>query len=71
MENKLNIAKRTDPIDSMDYHTWLKTFNVSSGYVQPTRAQLVAQRGLNSNYHYNAIQSWSVAANGEISNVHA
>ena len=42
-----------------------------SGYVQPTRAQLVAQRGLNSNYHYNAIQSWSVAANGEISNVHA
>lgn len=36
MENKLNIAKRTDPIDSMDYHTWLKTFNVSSGYVQPT-----------------------------------
>jgi sulfane dehydrogenase subunit SoxC len=39
--------------------------------VQPTRAQLVAQRGLNSNYHYNAIQSWSVAANGEISNVHA
>ena len=42
-----------------------------SGYVQPTRHQLVAQRGLNSNYHYNAIQSWAVAASGEISNVHA
>ena len=42
-----------------------------SGNVQPTRAPLVAQRGLNSNYHYNAIQSWSVAASGEISNVHA
>ena len=42
-----------------------------SGYVQPSRAQLVAQRGLNSNYHYNAIQSWAVAASGEISNVHA
>ena len=42
-----------------------------SGYVQPTRAQLVAERGLNSIYHYNGIQSWKVAANGEISNVHA
>ena len=42
-----------------------------SGYVQPTRSQLVAQRGMNSNYHYNAIQSWAVAASGEISNVHA
>ena len=42
-----------------------------TGYVQPTNAQLVAQRGYSSIYHYNAIQSWAVAANGEISNVHA
>ncbi len=42
-----------------------------SGYVQPTRAQLVAERGLNTIYHYNAIQSWKVAGSGEISNVHA
>jgi sulfane dehydrogenase subunit SoxC len=42
-----------------------------SGYVQPTRVQLVAERGVNSVYHYNGIQSWKVAANGEISNVHA
>jgi sulfane dehydrogenase subunit SoxC len=41
-----------------------------SGYVQPTRAQLIAARGLNSNYHYNGIQSWKVSANGEVSNVH-
>jgi sulfane dehydrogenase subunit SoxC len=42
-----------------------------TGYVQPTRAQLVAQRGYNSQYHYNAIQSWKVAASGELTNVHA
>jgi sulfane dehydrogenase subunit SoxC len=42
-----------------------------SGQVQPTRAQLVAERGLNSSYHYNAIQSWKVSATGEVTNVHA
>jgi sulfane dehydrogenase subunit SoxC len=42
-----------------------------SGYVQPTRAQLIAQRGLNSQYHYNAIQSWKVSSAGEVANVHA
>lgn len=42
-----------------------------TGYVQPTLAELVAVRGLNSVYHLNAIQSWSVAQNGEVSNVHA
>jgi sulfane dehydrogenase subunit SoxC len=39
-----------------------------TGYVQPTVRQLVAQRGYNSNYHYNAIQSWSVATDGSITN---
>jgi sulfane dehydrogenase subunit SoxC len=42
-----------------------------TGATQPTRAQLIARRGQNSLYHYNAIQSWRVAANGEVSNVHA
>jgi len=46
-----------------------------TGYVQPTRAALVGVRGLNgtfgSFYHYNAIQSWRVAADGSIHNVHA
>lgn len=40
-----------------------------TGYVQPTRAQMIALRGVNSRYHYNAIQSWGVAANGEVSHV--
>ena len=46
-----------------------------TGYVQPTRAALVDVRGLNgtfgSFYHYNAIQSWRVARDGSIHNVHA
>lgn len=42
-----------------------------TGYVQPTLDQLVAARGLNSTYHLNAIQSWKIAENGEVSNVHA
>jgi sulfane dehydrogenase subunit SoxC len=42
-----------------------------TGYVQPTIDQLVAARGYNSVYHMNGIQSWKVAANGEVSNVHA
>lgn len=39
-----------------------------TGYVQPSARQLVAQRGFNSTYHYNAIQSWAVSPNGSIAN---
>jgi sulfane dehydrogenase subunit SoxC len=43
--------------------------------VQPTLQQLVDVRGLNgkfgSIYHLNAIQSWAVARDGSVSNVHA
>lgn len=41
-----------------------------TGYVQPTRSELLPLRGLNSVYHYNAIQSWAVAADGSVTNVH-
>lgn len=47
-----------------------------TGYVQPTLGQLIAARGgaLNgptgSIYHLNAIQSWQVANDGKVSNVH-
>jgi sulfane dehydrogenase subunit SoxC len=37
-----------------------------TGYVQPTREALVAVRGLNSYYHYNAIQPWRVAGDGTV-----
>ena len=45
-----------------------------TGYVQPTLGQVVALRGTNgplgSIYHLNAIQSWLVATDGKVSNVH-
>jgi sulfane dehydrogenase subunit SoxC len=45
-----------------------------TGYVQPTLGQLIAVRGLNgplgSIYHLNAIQSWHIASDGKVSNVH-
>ncbi len=45
-----------------------------TGYVQPTLGQLISVRGLNgplgSVYHLNAIQSWAVASDGKVSNVH-
>ncbi|EIE52331.1 sulfite dehydrogenase SoxC protein [Citreicella sp. 357] len=40
-----------------------------TGYVQPTKAQLRAVRGLNSVYHNNCIQTWWVKPNGEAENV--
>jgi sulfane dehydrogenase subunit SoxC len=40
-----------------------------TGYVQPSYGQLRAVRGTKSIYHNNAIQSWKVAASGEVSNV--
>jgi sulfane dehydrogenase subunit SoxC len=46
-----------------------------TGYIQPTLKQLIAIRGDNgpfgSFYHLNAIQSWAVAADGSVTNVHA
>jgi sulfane dehydrogenase subunit SoxC len=39
-----------------------------TGYVQPTLAELVAVRGLNSFYHNNAIWPWRIDASGEVSN---
>ncbi len=41
----------------------------ATGYVQPTKAELRAVRGVNSIYHNNGIQTWLVRANGETENV--
>ncbi len=40
-----------------------------TGYVQPTYPQLREVRGTRSVYHNNALQSWKVSENGEVSNV--
>jgi len=42
-----------------------------TGYVQPTRAALIAARGTNSIYHYNGIKVWNVRADGTVTNVDA
>lgn len=39
-----------------------------TGDTQPTRAALVAQRGVNSVYHNNAIHEWVVSTNGAVTN---
>ena len=39
-----------------------------TGYVQPTHDQIVGARGVNSFYHYNAVQSWRVGADGGVTN---
>jgi sulfane dehydrogenase subunit SoxC len=41
-----------------------------TGYVQPTRQDLVKVRGQNSVYHYNAIQSWKVESDGRVRNIY-
>ena len=40
-----------------------------TGYVQPTKDELRAVRGVNNIYHNNGIQTWLVHANGETENV--
>jgi sulfane dehydrogenase subunit SoxC len=42
-----------------------------TGAVQPTRQALLAERGAAFRYHYHAIQSWEVSAEGTVRNVYA
>ena len=42
-----------------------------SGYIQPTRAELIAKRGTRALYHCNAITSWGIAENGDVQHVYA
>jgi sulfane dehydrogenase subunit SoxC len=42
-----------------------------SGYVQPTRSELIAKRGNKTIYHFNGITSWGVAESGEVKHVYA
>lgn len=42
-----------------------------TGYQQPERAALIAERGRNGYFHYNAIVSWAVAPDGSLSHVYA
>ena len=42
-----------------------------TGYVQPTREDLISERGRAYTYHYNAIAPWKIAPNGEVTNGYA
>ena len=42
-----------------------------TGYVQPTREALIAARGTQFHYHYNAIAPWKIDAAGKVTNVYA
>jgi sulfane dehydrogenase subunit SoxC len=42
-----------------------------TGYLQPTREELIAARGMNSYYHYNAVHGWKVGAGGAVTHAHA
>ncbi len=42
-----------------------------TGYVQPTRSELLARRSPNGTYHFNGIMSWSVAPSGELKHAYA
>jgi sulfane dehydrogenase subunit SoxC len=42
-----------------------------TGYVQPTRSQLLGDRGMKSIYHFNGIVSWAINEKGELMHVYA
>jgi sulfane dehydrogenase subunit SoxC len=39
--------------------------------MQPTRAKLIAERGIKNAYHYNGVTSWQISESGEVKNVWA
>jgi sulfane dehydrogenase subunit SoxC len=43
----------------------------SRGRIQPTRKDLLAERGRNGYFHYNAIVSWAIDEDGLVSHVYA
>lgn len=42
-----------------------------TGYVQPARDRLIAERGRHGYFHYNAIVSWAVESDGSVRHVYA
>jgi len=42
-----------------------------SGYVQPSREALLAERGARTIFHYNGFTCWGVATSGELTHVYA
>jgi sulfane dehydrogenase subunit SoxC len=40
-----------------------------TGYLQPTRDEIVEARGVNSQYHYHGVKPWAVKGDGSVTNV--
>lgn len=47
-------------------HVLLSRATDESGFTQPTRAALIAARGLGTDYHFNQIVGWKVARDGRV-----
>jgi sulfane dehydrogenase subunit SoxC len=47
-------------------HVLLSRATDEAGFTQPTRAALVAARGVGTDYHYNQIVGWKVARDGRV-----
>jgi sulfane dehydrogenase subunit SoxC len=41
-----------------------------TGYVQPTRAEVIAKRGAKAFYHFNGVTSWGITEIGEVRHVY-
>ncbi len=61
---------------SLPWH-WKGEFSIlqsratdETGYVQPTRAALIENRGKHGFFHYNAIVSWEITEEGDINHVY-
>ncbi len=49
-------------------HVLLSRCRDETGYLQPSRAELIAERGTRSAYHCNRIKAWQIAADGSVTN---
>lgn len=54
-----------------DYSVLQSRATDETGYIQPTRKDLIAQRGKHGFFHYNAIVSWEITESGEINHIYA
>ena len=46
--------------------TLLSRATDETGYVQPTRTELIRVRGIGTDYHFNPIYGWKVGTDGQI-----
>jgi sulfane dehydrogenase subunit SoxC len=54
-----------------DYSVLQSRATDETGYIQPTRKDLIAQCGKHGFFHYNAIVSWEITESGEINHIYA